>query len=92
MKKDHSPRHIRGFIKSLDNESLLRFLYCYQLGSTFVHLSKMERDVIHAMGMCDRIKVADILGDNDAKRWEKYTQKHRILEDSTLKIPRWGIS
>jgi hypothetical protein len=83
MKKDHSRQSLKRFLKSLDDESLFRFYYCYEIGSTFVVLGKMERTIIHAMGMCDRIKVFEVLG-SDAKTWDGYIQKHNKLQDSTL--------
>jgi hypothetical protein len=83
MKTDHSPSRVRQYFDSCDDESLLRFFYCYDLGSAFVHLSKMEVGIIHAMAMCDRIKVSIVLGD-DAKNWEKFVAKHKKLQASTL--------
>jgi hypothetical protein len=57
--------------------------YCYQIGSTFVHLGLMEDAIVQAMLMCDRVKVRSLLG-RDAKSWEKLLDKKNALEGSTL--------
>jgi hypothetical protein len=82
MKKRGTPKDIRLLIKALDDESLVRFYYCYQLGSTFVLLNKMERTIIHAMGMCDRIRLAQ--ADIDLESWDRRLKKQDKLEESTL--------
>jgi hypothetical protein len=83
MNKPLSAAYFKKWVRSLDKESSLRFHYCYQIGSTFVQLSQMERSIIHAMAMCDRVRVAQMLGD-DATYWEKFTRKHTKLQASTL--------
>lgn len=61
----------------------MRIYYCYQLGSTFVALSLMENRILTAMMMCDRIKVAKIIGD-DLTFWDSLTKRHAALQSSTL--------
>lgn len=74
---------IRRFINNKDDLDLARIHYCYQLGSTFVSLSLMEDSIISAMSICDRIKVASLLGE-DAPAWEKLKVKSIKLKSSTL--------
>jgi hypothetical protein len=78
-----SPKQFRQFISKLDDENTFRFHYCYQLGSTFVLLNKMEDAIIHSMSMCDRVKVKTVLG-ADATAWERSFAKHTVLQNSTL--------
>ncbi|MER8502779.1 MULTISPECIES: hypothetical protein [unclassified Mesorhizobium] len=59
-----------------------RIHYCYQIGSTFVHLSLMEDAIINAMSICGRIKVSKLLG-ADSAAWE-LIQKRDQLQSSTL--------
>lgn len=59
-----------------------RIHYCYQIGSTFVHLSLLEDSIINAMSICDRIKVSKLLG-ADTAGWE-LIQKRGQLQSSTL--------
>jgi hypothetical protein len=73
----------RGFVAGLDDEASFRFHYCFQIGSTFVVLGKMENAIIHSMSMCDRVKVKTILG-SDATSWQRMLAKHTALQNSTL--------
>lgn len=43
----------------------------------------MENSIINAMAICDRIKVAGLLGP-DARAWERMQQKNDELKSSTL--------
>jgi hypothetical protein len=63
-------KQFRRFVSKLNEEDTFRFHYCYQLGSTFVLLNKMEDAIIHSMSMCDRVKVKTVLG-ADATNWER---------------------
>jgi hypothetical protein len=78
-----SPKQFRRFVSKLDDENAFRFHYCYQVGSTFVLLNKMEDAIIHAMSMCDRVKVKTVLS-ADATAWERSFAKHTALQNSTL--------
>src|SRR3954468_23875906 len=61
MRKALTGSAFRKFIAEQDESDMLRIQYCYQIGSTFVVLGLMESTVIDAMGVCDRIKVANVL-------------------------------
>jgi hypothetical protein len=73
----------REFLRKRDDLETLRILYCYQIGSTFVHLGLMEDAIISAMSICDRVKVANVLG-VDAPAWRRMTEKTSTLQSSTL--------
>lgn len=47
----------KSFVNAQDEISTERIIYCYQIGSTFVCLSSMEQNLIHAITMCDKIKL-----------------------------------
>src|SRR3954470_12505633 len=83
MRKALTGSAFRKFIAEQDESDMLRIQYCYQIGSTFVVLGLMESTVIDAMGVCDRIKVANVLG-SDASKWEKLLDKRSKLQSSTL--------
>jgi hypothetical protein len=83
MTKPHTAKLFRRFLNECDDTGLMRIQYCYQLGSTFVHLSLMEDMIIRAMSMCDGIKVAKVLGP-DVPKWEQLIHKTREVEGSTL--------
>ena len=83
MTKPHTAKLFRQFLNEHDDTDLMRVQYCYQLGSTFVHLSMMEDMIIRAMSMCDGIKVAKVLGP-DAPKWEQLIHKTKEIEGSTL--------
>ena len=71
------------FLATLDQASLARVHYCYQLGSTFIYLNRMEHSIIDAMATCDHIQVEKVLG-VDTKKWERFVHKLSTLQDSTL--------
>src|SRR3954447_25726111 len=83
MRKALTGSAFRKFIAEQDESDMLRIQYCYQIGSTFVVLGLMESTVIDATGVCDRIKVANVLG-SDASKWEKLLDKRSKLQSSTL--------
>ena len=62
---------------------MMRIYYCYQIGSTFVNLSLMENTIVHAMAMCDRIRLAKALQD-DAPAFQHIVERHSHLRSSTL--------
>src|SRR5438046_9408110 len=72
---------VRAFFRTREDLDVLRMHYCYQLGSTFVHMGLMEEAIVHAMLMCDRVR--SLLG-CDATRWAKLLDKKNALEGSTL--------
>jgi hypothetical protein len=74
---------IRKWIEGHSDIDIVRIHYCYQLGSTFVNLASMEDTIIDAMFVCDRIKVAQLLG-SDAPAWESMLKKYDKLRSSTL--------
>jgi hypothetical protein len=78
-----SAEKFRVFISGMDDEKSFRLHYCFQIGSTFVVLGKMEDAIIHSMSMCDRVKVKTVLGE-DATSWQRMFAKHTALQSSTL--------
>jgi hypothetical protein len=80
MKKDMPARDARKFLSPMKNIDVMRIYYCYQIGSTFVQLGFMERKIIHAMAMCDRIK---LLG-KEAPAFHNIVERHAQLTSSTL--------
>lgn len=74
---------VKDFMEPRSDLEVIRIHYCYRIGSTFVNLALMEDAIINAMSMCDRIKVAGILG-TDAPTWERMQQKNDKLKSSTL--------
>ena len=82
MPKTVSSEDVRAFINKLDDLDVIRFHYCYQLGSTFVCLAQMENSIVDKMTICDQIKVAKIDGDKDISRL--VTGKIATLRTSTL--------
>jgi hypothetical protein len=78
-----SPKAFQEFVSRLGEEESVRFHYCFQIGSTFVLLAKMEDNIIHSMSMCDRVKVKTVL-EQDATNWERMYAKHNMLQSSTL--------
>lgn len=83
MKKDIPVRKVRQFLSPKRNIDAMRIDYCYQIGSTFVRLGYMETTIIHAMAMCDQIRVSKALQD-DAPIWQQMLDKHSQLQSSTL--------
>lgn len=73
----------REFLKQRDDLDALRVHYCYQIGSTFTSLALMEDTIINAMLMCNQIQVSSVLGP-DLQKWEKFLEKQKYLQDSTL--------
>jgi hypothetical protein len=69
---------------SAEWKSEMRFQYCYQLGSAFVHVSLMEDMIIDAMTICDGIKVANVFG-SDAPKW-KWLIDTLISPNTSLKV------
>jgi hypothetical protein len=83
MEKDIPVRKVRKFLSPQRNIDIMRIYYCYQIGSTFVNLNLMENAIIHAMAMCDRIKLSKVLQD-DAPAWRHIVERHSRLQSSTL--------
>ena len=83
MTRTHTAKLFRQFLNDCDETDLMRIQYCYQLGSTFVHLSMMEDMIIRAMSICDGIKIAKVLGP-DVRKWQHLIHKTRVIEGSTL--------
>ncbi len=83
MRKPITASALRAFMKTRKDLDVLRIHYCYQIGSTFVNLALMEDTIIHAMSICDRIKVANLLGP-DASNWNRLIDKRNKLQSSTL--------
>jgi len=83
MRKPMTAPTIRAFMTGREDLDVLRFHYCYQIGSTFVNLSLMEDTIIRAMSICDRIKVANALG-ADMSAWRRLIDKTNKLQSSTL--------
>jgi hypothetical protein len=83
MRRDLSAAAFRRHIEELDDRDALATLYCYQIGSTFVHMNLMEDALIRAMSICDRVKVARAFG-NDEPAWQRLLDKTQTLQNSTL--------
>lgn len=83
MKKRTSVSTIRNFLSPQKDVDAMRVYYCYQIGSTFVNLNLMENTIIHAMAMCDAIKVSKALQE-DASVWQRMIEKNSQLQSSTL--------
>jgi hypothetical protein len=73
----------RAFLQKRDDVDILRILYCYQMGSTFVHLGMMEDAIVRAMSICDRVRVANVLA-TDAPNWRRLIEKTSTLQSSTM--------
>jgi len=58
-------------------------MYCYQLGSTFIYLNRMEHSIINAIAMCNHIQVGKVLGP-DIKKSDQIMGRLNVLHDSTL--------
>jgi hypothetical protein len=76
-------RKVRKFLSPKRNIDVMRIYYCYQLGSTFVSLGALERQIITAMMTCDRIKLAKVIKD-DVPFWDSIAARHDHLQSSTL--------
>jgi len=74
---------IRRFLSPKRNIDVLRIYYCYQIGSTHLQLGLMETTIIHAMAMCDRIKLSRVLQE-DASAFRYIAERHTDLQSSTL--------
>ena len=83
MRKPTTAPAFRTFTAGAEDLDVLRIHYCYQIGSTFVSLALMEDTIIDAMWICDRIKVANLLGP-DASNWNRMIDKRTKLQSSTL--------
>ena len=83
MRKPITAEAVRDFISAREDLEVLRIHYCYQIGSTFVNLSLMEDTIVSAMALCDRVKVANLLGP-DTSNWNRLISKTRGLQSSTL--------
>lgn len=83
MRYDLSADFWRKHHQQLDDVDTSRTRYCTEIGVTFVRLHVMEDAVISAMSICDRVKVANRLGE-DASNWQRHLAKKATLEDSTL--------
>lgn len=83
MDKNPPVRMVRKFLSPKRDVDVMRIYYCYQLGSTFVSLGLLETRIVVAMMMCDRIKLAKIVGD-DVSFWDSIAQRRAKLQSSTL--------
>src|SRR5258708_36521680 len=84
MRRPITASAVRALMSAQEDLDVLRIHYCYQIGSTFVNLAMMEDTIIHAMSICDRIKVANLLG-ADASNWSQLLiEKTSKLQSSTL--------
>lgn len=83
MKSQITAAKVRAFMTARNDTDVLRVHLCYQIGSTFVRLALMEDTIIRAMSICDRVKVASLLGP-DASAWSRIIDKTNRLQASTL--------
>src|ERR1051326_473345 len=77
--KEEMIRHLQA----VSDDDFARHLYCIHLGFTFGAMNVMEETLVHAMAMCDRIKVKTILK-SDAKAWNDLVGRLDKLHESTL--------
>jgi hypothetical protein len=83
MEKCVPVREIRKFLTPKRNIDVVRVYYCYQIGSTYLQLGLMETTIVHAMAMCDRIRLSKVLQD-DAPAFQHIVERHAQLQSSTL--------
>ncbi|MFE0017558.1 hypothetical protein ACFWXH_22140 [Mesorhizobium sp. NPDC059054] len=74
---------LRKLLVDESDLNVMRIHYCYQIGSTFIAISNLESTITSLMLMCDKIKVATVLGD-DTETWRKLLEKQSNLQSSTL--------
>lgn len=65
------------------NIDVVRIYYCYQIGSTQIQLGLMETTIVHAMALCDRIRLSKVLQE-DAPAFRYIVERHTQLQSSTL--------
>ncbi len=70
-------------VKAMSDEDFARLRYCQELAGAFIAISKFEDMLIHAMEMCNSIRIDFVLGD-DADQWAKMIAKRSALQASTL--------
>jgi hypothetical protein len=78
-----SASDVRNQLTAMTEIEILRFHYCYEIGSTFTSLSLMESEITNAMLICDKVEVNLKLG-ADSEEWRKLLEKQKLLQDSTL--------
>lgn len=83
MQYDLSADFWRRHNHQVGDVDTLRTRYCTEIGVTFVRLHVMEDAAISAMSICNRVKVANRLGE-DASNWQRHLAKKATLEHSTL--------
>lgn len=60
-----------------------RYRYCQEMAGAYIAVGKFEDVLVSAMHMCDRVKLAKVLGP-DKSRWEQSLAKRSLLQGSTL--------
>src|SRR4029077_11097377 len=83
MEKGTSVPKIRKFLSPKRNIDVVRIYYCYQIGSTQIQLGLMETTIVHAMALCDRIRLSKVLQE-DAPAFRYIVERHAELRSSTL--------
>jgi hypothetical protein len=83
MNKNMAISAVRKFLSPHANIDALRIYYCYQIGSTFVALNGMENTILHAMSMCDQIRLENTLQD-DAPAWRRIVERQKRFKSATL--------
>jgi hypothetical protein len=78
-----SAAEVRKLLGLIDDLDVVRFYYCYEIGSTFTAMSLMESDIVNAMLICSKVKLKSKLGD-DILKWREIAEKQKVLQDSTL--------
>lgn len=78
-----SAPEVRKLLGLIDDIDVVRFYYCYEIGSTFTAMSLMESDIVSAMLVCSNVKVKSKLG-KDFIQWREIVEKQKVLQDSTL--------
>lgn len=74
---------LQTIIGSMSDVDVARFLYCQEMAGTYIAVGKFENMLISAMHMCDRVKLQNVLGE-DQDRWTRSLAKRALLEGSTL--------
>lgn len=70
-------------IEGMSDLDFARFRYCQEMSGAYLAVAMFEDRLITAMHMCDRVRLAETLGD-DADRWAQYLSKRALLQESTL--------
>lgn len=74
---------LHNMIDEMSDLDFARFVYCQEMGGTYMAIGLFEDMLISAMHMCDRVKLKKVLGD-ETDRWAQSLAKKAQLQGSTL--------